>query len=125
VFVNLEELKTVSDICFAVGVSLRPLLRLSVVDDIDGTDDYVQFGTELINTTSFTVALFFQHTNPVSGLRELVSQGTGFFLGRQNTGKFRVGGANWSTSMPVVGAPLALKRPPLCTPPIPISITSL
>jgi hypothetical protein len=73
--------------------------------NLDGTDDYVQFGTTLIPTSgSFTIALFFQHTNPDSGYREFISQGSGFYTGRQNTGKFRVGGGtNWSTSTPTAG----------------------
>lgn len=75
---------------------------------LDGSGDYVEFGTHLVPTSgSFSVALFAQRDSNQSGFTEIISQGfsggPGFYIGTNPAGQVRVGD-QWSTTGLTFGA---------------------
>ena len=62
--------------------------------NLDGLDDFVQFGSKIVPTSgSYSVAMFAQQTASLTATRELISQGLssgpGFFLGHSGSGIIR------------------------------------
>jgi len=62
--------------------------------NLDGVDDYVQFGAQIVPTSgSYTVALFAQQASSQATYVELISQGfsggPGFYLGHDPSGNIR------------------------------------
>ena len=73
--------------------------------NLDGNDDYVQFGEHIIPTTgSFSVAFFAQELSRAPFVAEIISQGSsgqpGFYIGYDQSHNIRIGDSLPNTGVP-------------------------
>lgn len=78
--------------------------------NLDGSGDYVEFGTALVpNAGSYSIALFAKGKGVQAGYTEMISQGAsggpGFYLGTDNSGQFMRASDAWIPTGAAFGAP--------------------
>jgi hypothetical protein len=96
-----------ADVSDAVGSADGTLIGGATVSggvlNLDGTDDYVEFGEFIVPTSgSFSIAMFAQQTTSPGNYIELISQGggPGFYLGHDPGGIIRASDGWLSTGVP-------------------------
>jgi len=81
----------------ADGTLLNGASASAGVLTLDGTDDYVQFGGHIVPTSGIWSVVLKAQSTSISGIQELISQGTsggpGFFMGTQGTTGMRLSDA--------------------------------